>query len=127
MLGPAAEPQNIRSCRRRYAALGGESCRRRCAFSIRLGHMVSDEILDLLEHLSSECDPGPWRASVEGRDHEAGDDFIQTGPDDDRRQDIYVTRDSGPASAVYLDFIALSRTHLPALIAEVRVGRAANR
>jgi hypothetical protein len=30
---------------------------------------------------------------VEGRDHLGGDSFIQIGPDDDRDDDMYVTRD----------------------------------
>jgi hypothetical protein len=60
---------------------------------------------------------------VEGRDHESGDSFIQVGEDRDRGEDIYVTRDSGPANASYLDLIAAARTYLPLLIDEVRAGR----
>jgi hypothetical protein len=45
------------------------------------------------------------------------------GPDGDRSEDIYVTRDSGPASAAYLDLIAAARTYLPQLIEEVRSSR----
>lgn len=82
--------------------------------------MVSDEDLDRLEQLIMRCDPGPWTASVEGRDHDSGEDFIQTGTGPNRGEDIYVTRDSGPAPADYLDLIALLRTHAPGLMAEVR-------
>lgn len=82
--------------------------------------MVSDEVLARIEQLMTRCDQGPWTAYVEGRDHLAGDDFILTGVDDDRGEDIYVTRDSGPAPAEYLDLIALLRTHAPELIAELR-------
>ncbi|NYD88080.1 hypothetical protein [Cellulomonas oligotrophica] len=46
-----------------------------------------------------------------------------TGPDGDRGEDIYVTRDSGPASAPYLDLIAAARTYLPVLIDELRAAR----
>lgn len=78
----------------------------------------------MLEQLSARCDPPPWAASVEGRDHVAGDSFIQVGEDRDRGEDIYVSRDSGPASAAYLDLIAAARTYLPQLVAEVRASRA---
>jgi hypothetical protein len=84
---------------------------------------VLDEVLDVLERLSAGCDPPPWRAMVEGRDHESGDSFIQVGADADRGEDIYVTRDSGPAGASFLDLIAAARTYLPLLIEEVREHR----
>ncbi|MGH3496017.1 MAG: hypothetical protein ACRDP1_00935 [Nocardioidaceae bacterium] len=87
---------------------------------------LSDEELDHLERLSERCDPPPWRAVVEGRDHDSGDSFIQVGNDGDRGEDIYVTRDSGPADASFLDLIAAARTYLPKLIAEVRETRAAS-
>ena len=86
--------------------------------------MISDEELDRLQKLSDSCDPGPWTAIVEGRDQMSGDSFIQTGADDDRTEDVYVTRESGPADATYLDLIAAARTYLPMLIDEVRARRA---
>lgn len=85
--------------------------------------MISDETLTWLEHLSDRCDPPAWRASVEGRDHDSGEDMIMTGEDGDRGEDIYVIRDSGPASAAYLDLIAAARTYLPLLVAELREAR----
>jgi hypothetical protein len=57
---------------------------------------------------------------VEGRDHRSGDSFIMSGAPDDRREDIYLSRDSGPAIAADLDLIAAARTYLPLLVAEVR-------
>jgi hypothetical protein len=86
--------------------------------------IVPEEQLDAIERLMQRWDPGPWTASIEGRDHESGDDFIQTGVGNDRREDICVTRDSGPAPAD-LDLIALLRTHAPDPIAEVRRAREA--
>jgi len=85
--------------------------------------VISEQTLQRLESLSRHCDPVPWRASVEGRDHVSGDSFIMTGDDNRRGEDIYVTRDSGPAGAEYLDFIAEACTWLPVLIAEVREAR----
>ena len=85
--------------------------------------MITDETLAELERLSAACDPGPWFAVVEGRDAESGDSFIQTGPDDRRGEDLYVTRDSGPADARCLDLLAAARTYLPLLIDELRAAR----
>lgn len=85
--------------------------------------MVTNETLDELERLSERCDPGPWFAVVEGRDSESGDSFIQTGLDGRRGEDIYVTRDSGPAAAAYLDLLAAARTYLPLLVEELRASR----
>jgi hypothetical protein len=82
-------------------------------------HHVSDTELDELRRLSAQAAPAPWRAMVEGRDHAAGDSFIMIGHDDDRDEDMYVTRDSGPASASDLDFIAAARNYLPRLIEEL--------
>lgn len=84
---------------------------------------VSREELDYLQRLSEQCDAPPWKAMVEGRDHVSGDSFIQVGADDDRGEDIYVARDSGPADSSFLDLIAAARNYLPLLIAEVRHGR----
>lgn len=85
---------------------------------------VSEETLDWLQALSDRCDPPPWTASVEGRDHQSGDDFIVVGHEGDRGEDIYVTRDSGPANSAYLDLIAAARSCLPSLIEEIREHRA---
>lgn len=85
---------------------------------------LSDAILSSLEDLSRRGDPPPWRAMWEGRDHDSGDSFIMVGAEGDRREDIYVNRDSGPALHVDLELIAAARTYLPALLAEVRRLRA---
>jgi len=82
-------------------------------------HHVSDAELDELRQLSASAAPAPWRAMVEGRDHSSGDSFIMIGRDDDRDEDMYVSRDSGPASASDLDFIATARNYLPRLIDEI--------
>lgn len=85
--------------------------------------VLTNEVLDFLDDLSARCDPPPWKAMVEGRDHESGDSFIQVGEDGDRGEDIYVTRDSGPADPSFLDLIAAARTYLPLLVEEVRANR----
>jgi hypothetical protein len=80
---------------------------------------VSDGELDELRRLCESATPAPWRAMVEGRDHTSGDSFIMVGGDDDRDEDMYVSRDSGPAMASDLDFIAAARNYLPRLIDEI--------
>jgi hypothetical protein len=81
---------------------------------------VTEELLATLERLSERVDPGPWRAMIEGRDHTSGDDFIMVGPEEDRREDMYVERDSGPADPATLDFIAAACSSVPTLVAEIR-------
>lgn len=42
-----------------------------------------------------------------------------TGREDDRDEDIYVSRDSGPAGPAYLEFIVAARNYLPRLLDEI--------
>jgi hypothetical protein len=88
---------------------------------------LDDATLDRLIRLSESVDPPPWRSFIEGRDHTSGDSFIMVGPGNDRREDMYVSRDSGPANGSTLDLLAEARTYLPALIAEVKRLRALGR
>lgn len=80
---------------------------------------LTDAELDELRRLCERAAPPPWRAMVEGRDHTSGDSFIMIGREDDRDEDMYVSRDSGPASASDLDFIAAARNYLPRLVDEI--------
>ena len=82
---------------------------------------LSEDELAHLERLALEASPAPWIASVEGRDHTSGDDVILVG--DPREEDMYVMRDTTPASTADLDFIAAARNLIPRLIAEVRQHR----
>ena len=81
---------------------------------------LSDEVLSALVAASERADSPPWTAVVEGRDQLGGDSFIMIGPPNAPRTDMYVWRDSVPAASDDLDIIALSRTYLPLLVAEVR-------
>jgi hypothetical protein len=80
---------------------------------------ITEADLDGLRRLSELASPAPWRAMVEGRDHTSGDSFIMVGNDGDRDEDMYISRDSGPAAAVDLDFIAAARNYLPRLLEEI--------
>jgi len=85
---------------------------------------LNEETLERLLHLSDRGEPAPWHLMIEGRDHESGDAFIMVGNERDRREDVYVSRDSGPADQPTLDLIAEARNYLPILIVEVRRLRA---
>ena len=81
---------------------------------------LDDETLDALMRLSDHGDPPPWNASVEGRDHMSGDTFIMIGAEGDRREDLYLSRDSGLADSATHDLVAEARNALPVLIGEIR-------
>ena len=81
---------------------------------------MDDATLDRLLALSKAADPAPWQSWVEGRDGLGGDTFIMVGAGNDRREDLYLTRDSGPADAATYDLLAEARNALPALVAEIK-------
>ncbi|HEY7967069.1 MAG TPA: hypothetical protein VID68_08580 [Solirubrobacteraceae bacterium] len=62
---------------------------------------INENDLTALERQLAAASPAPWVASVQGRDHTSGDDVILVG--DPREEDMYVSRDSGPASPADLD------------------------
>lgn len=80
---------------------------------------LTEAELEELRRLCERVDPAPWRAMIEGRDHMSGDSFIMIGREDDRREDMYISRDSGPAPSPDLDFIAAARNYLPYLLDEL--------
>ncbi len=74
---------------------------------------------DELDEMMARCDaatPGPWRSFIEGRDHLGGNDFIMTGNDEPRGEDIELVG----ASRADQDFIASTRQDIPRLVAEIR-------
>ncbi len=87
---------------------------------------LTDSELEAIEARAAAALPGPWRAFIEGRNHDSGSDFIQTGGVDDSAPDIYVTLsyhgsepEDVPQPADW-DFIAHAREDVPRLVAEVR-------
>lgn len=88
------------------------------------GPRLTDAEIHELRQLCERATPAPWRAMVEGRDHSSGDSFIMVGREDDRDEDMYVSRDSGPAAHTDLDFIAAARNYLPRLLEELEELRA---
>jgi hypothetical protein len=71
---------------------------------------LSEFELSQLERLDAFATAAPWRAMLEGRDHESGSDFIQTAA-----QDLYPLR----ASSADLDLIAAMRCWLAAILRDV--------
>jgi len=85
---------------------------------------ISDAELAAIEARVAGASRGPWESFVEGRDHTSGDNFIRVGGRDENEPDMYVLRDSVPASVADQDFIAHARQDMPRLLAEVRRLRA---
>ncbi|WP_322076694.1 hypothetical protein [Burkholderia cepacia] len=77
---------------------------------------MNDEKLNEIEARCKAATPGPWVSYVEGRDHESGSNFIMTGPEGRRSDDIEL---SG-ATIADQDFIAHARQDIPLLVAEIR-------
>jgi hypothetical protein len=81
---------------------------------------LTDAELDAIKARVVAASKAPWQSFVEGRDHTSGDNFIRVGGLDDDEPDMYVSRDTGPASVADQDFIAHARQDIPRLLAEVR-------
>ncbi|MET3981614.1 hypothetical protein ABIB62_004230 [Mucilaginibacter sp. UYP25] len=78
--------------------------------------MMSKEELDQVEQRCLRAQKGPWKAYIEGRDHESGSDFIMTGEGEGRGEDIELL---GATNSDY-DFIANAKQDIPILIREIR-------
>ena len=78
--------------------------------------MLTEKELFEIESRANQTQNGPWKAYIEGRDHESGSNFIMTGNDENRGEDIEM---SGATIADY-EFIANAKQDIPKLIAEIR-------
>jgi hypothetical protein len=76
---------------------------------------MSDAELSAIGTRCAAATQGPWRAFIEGRDHDSGSDFIRTGEGASRGEDIEL---SGASPADY-DFIAHARQDIPKLLHEI--------
>jgi hypothetical protein len=63
---------------------------------------ITDEELQAIQLRCDAATPGPWKSFIEGRDHQSGSNFIMTGEEDSRNEDIELTG----ASEADQDFIA---------------------
>jgi hypothetical protein len=77
--------------------------------------VISDSELNEIRARCEAATPGPWKASIEGRDHSSGSDLIMTGAGSARGEDIEIT---GATHADY-DFIAHAREDVERLLAEI--------
>ena len=73
--------------------------------------MITEEELKEIELRCSKTQKGPWKAYIEGRDHESGSDFIMTGGEDIELMGATVEDH---------DFIAQAKQDIPMLIQEIR-------
>ncbi|MBX3255390.1 MAG: hypothetical protein KF862_14710 [Chitinophagaceae bacterium] len=78
--------------------------------------MITEEELIQIEDRANSAQAGPWKAYIEGRDHESGSSFIMTGTEEQRGEDIEMV---GATIADY-DFIANARQDIIRLISEIR-------
>ena len=79
--------------------------------------MITEEELKKIEQRLTLAQPGPWKAYIEGRDHESGSDFIMTGEGGTRGDDIEIIG----ATVADFDFIANAREDIAILVKEIRV------
>jgi hypothetical protein len=78
--------------------------------------MITEAELKVIEERTAKAQAGPWKAYIEGRDHESGSDFIITGEGTERGEDIEMIG----ATQADFDFIANARQDMPRLIKEIR-------
>lgn len=82
-----------------------------------MSHEISDQKLDEILARCNATTGGPWKSYVEGRDHDCGSDFIMTGTDQHRGNDIELT---GTLKQFDQDFIANAKQDIPMLVNEVK-------
>jgi hypothetical protein len=78
--------------------------------------MITEQELQQIEERLNRSQAGPWKAFIEGRDHESGSSFIMTGFEEQRGADLEILG----ATNDDLDFIANARQDIPRLIKEIR-------
>jgi len=78
--------------------------------------MTEEEVRALLA-LHAATTPGPWKSSIEGRDHDSGSDFIQTA-----EEDIEL---SGGSQADQ-DFVAAIHEAVPQMLKQIQASKEEN-
>jgi hypothetical protein len=76
---------------------------------------LTESELFQIEQRVQKASKGPWRSFIEGRDHTSGTNFIMTGEQGQRGQDI----EPLGATIADQDFMAAARQDIPLLLAEV--------
>jgi len=78
--------------------------------------MITEKELNQIEERFTKAQWGPWKAYIEGRDHESGTNFIMTGEGEQRGDDIEMLG----ATEADFDFISNARQDIPRLVKEIR-------
>jgi hypothetical protein len=78
--------------------------------------MITEKELGQIEERCNKAQVGPWKAYIEGRDHESGTNFIMTGEGEQRGEDIEMLG----ATEADFEFIANARQDIPKLVKEIR-------
>jgi len=78
---------------------------------------ISDQELEQILARCNATTAGPWKSYVEGRDHESGSDFIMTGMEPQRGNDIELI---GALKQYDQDFIASAKQDIPLLVNEIK-------
>ncbi|WP_456310866.1 hypothetical protein [Serratia proteamaculans] len=76
---------------------------------------ISDEELFLIKERCEKTSKGPWISYVEGRDHSSGSNFIMTGGENNRGEDIELVG----ATIEDQEFMAHAKQDIPRLINEI--------
>ena len=77
---------------------------------------ISNDELNLIKQRCDKATKGPWISYVEGRDHSSGSNFIMTGDENNRGDDIELIG----GTIDYQEFIANARQDIPRLINEIK-------
>lgn len=78
---------------------------------------ISDQQLDEILARCNATTAQPWKSCVEGRDHESDSDFIMTGMEQQRGNDIELF---GTLKQLDQDFIVSAKRDIPILVNEIR-------
>ncbi|QGU88103.1 hypothetical protein [Erwinia sorbitola] len=76
---------------------------------------ISDKELFLIKERCEKTTKGPWVSYIEGRDHFSGSNFIMTGDENNRGEDIELIG----ATIEDQEFIAHAKQDIPRLINEI--------
>ena len=77
---------------------------------------ISDDELNLIKQRCDKATKGPWISYVEGRDHSSGSNFIMTGDENNRGDEIELIGGTIDDQ----EFIAHARQDIPRLINEIK-------
>ena len=78
--------------------------------------MLTEIELTEIENRVNQTQNGPWKAFIEGRDHESGSSFIMTGTESNRGDDIELLG----ATIADIDFIANAKQDITNLLQMIK-------